>query len=111
MVARPRWVQDDGPAGRQRLAFEAEPDINGDTPEFDAVLPLTPPYYIAADAGIAGPLDFGLTGILAGIASTLAGAGVPIFAVSTFDTDYVLVKTERLDAATGALRIAGYSIS
>ncbi len=43
---------------------------------------------------VEGPLDFGLTGILAGIASALAKAGVSIFSVSTYDTDYVLVKEE-----------------
>lgn len=59
----------------------------------------------------AGPLDFSLTGILAGIASALAAAGIPIFAVSTYDTDYVLVKTERYEAALDALRAAGYDVA
>lgn len=59
----------------------------------------------------AGPLDFSLTGILAGIASVLAAAGIPIFAVSTYDTDYVLVKTERYEAALDALRAAGYDVA
>jgi len=59
---------------------------------------------------VAGPLDLALTGILAGISGVLAGAGVPLFAVSTFDTDYVLVKTDRLGEASLALRAAGYTI-
>ncbi|HEY0152337.1 MAG TPA: ACT domain-containing protein [Longimicrobium sp.] len=57
---------------------------------------------------VAGPLDFGLTGVLASIASPLAAAGISIFAISTFDTDYVLVKAERLDDAVEALRRAGH---
>ncbi|HLI90742.1 MAG TPA: ACT domain-containing protein [Ktedonobacteraceae bacterium] len=41
---------------------------------------------------VQGPLDFSLTGILASLAVPLAEGGVSIFAVSTFDTDYILVK-------------------
>lgn len=59
---------------------------------------------------VAGPLDFSLTGVLAAIAVPLADAGVPIFAVSTFDTDYVLVPADRLDDAVGALRHAGHIV-
>jgi hypothetical protein len=57
---------------------------------------------------VEGPLEFGLVGVLAGISSALAEAGVPIFAVSTFDTDYILVKREQVQAARGALVSAGY---
>jgi hypothetical protein len=57
---------------------------------------------------VAGPLDFSLTGILAGIAGTLARAGISIFAISTFDTDYILVKNENLKAAREALTAAGH---
>jgi hypothetical protein len=59
---------------------------------------------------VAGPLDFALTGVLATIAVPLADAGVSIFAVSTFDTDYVLVRADRLEAAVGALRAAGHRV-
>ncbi len=41
-----------------------------------------------------GPLDFSLTGILASIAGPLANAGISIFAISTFETDYVMVNDE-----------------
>jgi hypothetical protein len=44
------------------------------------------------------------------VAAPLAGAGVSIFAVSTFDTDYVLVRADRLAAAVGALRAAGHRV-
>lgn len=55
-----------------------------------------------------GPFAFELTGILASILVPLAKAGVGIFALSTFDTDYVLVKSERLDDALAALAAAGH---
>jgi len=57
-----------------------------------------------------GPLEFELVGILAGISSALAEAGVRIFALSTFDTDYVLVKREQVRAAREALASAGYMV-
>jgi hypothetical protein len=59
---------------------------------------------------VEGPLEFGLVGVLAGISSALAEVGVPIFAVSTFDTDYILVKREQVQAARGALVSAGYQV-
>jgi len=59
---------------------------------------------------VEGPLDFALTGILAGIAVPLAEAGISIFAISTFDTDYVLVRESALQEAVRVLRGAGYRI-
>ena len=59
---------------------------------------------------IVGQLDFSLTGILSGIAAVLADARVGIFAVSTYDTDYILVKQENLDRAVEVLKRAGYGI-
>ena len=59
---------------------------------------------------VPGPLDFGLTGILSGISGTLARAGISIFAISTFDSDYILVKKESVHPAKEALAFAGYSI-
>jgi hypothetical protein len=59
---------------------------------------------------VAGPLDFSLTGILAALAGPLATAGVSIFAISTYDTDYVLVQETTLERACAALRAAGHHI-
>lgn len=59
---------------------------------------------------IEGVLDFSLIGILAKISAVLARAEVGIFAVSTFNTDYILVKKADLDRAVSALRDAGYAI-
>ena len=60
---------------------------------------------------VEGPLEFGLVGILAGISSALAEAQIAIFALSTFDTDYILVKQEQVRAAKEALNSAGYIIN
>ena len=57
-----------------------------------------------------GVLDFSLTGILARISGVLAEAGVPIFAVSTYNTDYILVKATNLPTALQALRTADYIV-
>ena len=57
-----------------------------------------------------GPFDFGLTGILAAVLEPLRDAGVGIFALSTFDTDYVLVAAEQLPEALAALRGAGHTV-
>ncbi len=59
---------------------------------------------------VAGPLDFSLTGVLASLASCLAEAKVSIFAISTYDTDYLLVQAEDLETAIRALRAAGHEI-
>ena len=59
---------------------------------------------------IAGVLDFSLTGILAPIAELLAEAKIGIFAVSTYNTDYVLVKEENFDRAMAILAGAGYTV-
>jgi len=57
---------------------------------------------------VAGPLDFSLTGILAALAAPLAEAGISLFAISTFDTDYVLVREVDLERAQAVLRAAGH---
>ena len=53
---------------------------------------------------VLGPLDFALTGILAGLAAPLAEAGISLFALSTYDTDYILVRAADLERALAALR-------
>ena len=59
---------------------------------------------------VAGPLAFELTGVLAGISTPLAVAEIPIFVVSTFDTDYLLVRTVHLERAVDALEAAGHLV-
>jgi hypothetical protein len=59
---------------------------------------------------VAGTLDFALVGILAALLGPLAAAGVSVFTLSTFDTDYVLVREQALDNALAALKGAGHQI-
>ena len=56
-----------------------------------------------------GPLHFSLVGILSKIATILAVEGISIFAISTYDTDWVLIKKDNKDAAMKALASAGYT--
>ena len=60
---------------------------------------------------VKGPLDFTQVGIIAGLSGTLANAGISIFALSTYDTDYIMVKQADLDRALSALREAGYPVN
>jgi uncharacterized protein len=57
---------------------------------------------------VEGPFPFSLTGVLASFLQPLAEARIPIFAISTFDTDYVLIKRENLEQAVVALGAAGH---
>ncbi len=58
-----------------------------------------------------GPLPFTATGIMASLAAPLADADVSLFAVSTFDTDYLLVKDAQLERAAEALEAAGHEVA
>lgn len=57
-----------------------------------------------------GPFPFAMTGVLTSFLQPLAEAGIPIFAVATFDTDYVLMKRDKLQAALTALQTAHHEI-
>jgi uncharacterized protein len=74
------------------------------------------PSHVTAERGwrclrVAGKLDFSMTGVLASIAGPLAEAGVSIFAISTYDTDYILVRAHSLPAAIAALTAAGHDVA
>lgn len=60
---------------------------------------------------VAGSLDFSLTGVLAAIAAPLAEARVSMFAISTYETDYVLVRQENLRVAIDCLASAGHEVA
>ena len=73
------------------------------------------PEGVACESGwrslkVEGPLDFSLVGILACLTAALASAGISVFAISTYDTDYLLVKAERLREAMHILSAAGHLI-
>jgi len=59
---------------------------------------------------LSGSLDLDLTGVLASVLQPLAAAQVSIFAIATFDTDYVLVRAAQLEQAVAALRRAGHDV-
>ena len=59
---------------------------------------------------IEAQLDFSLVGVLAKITAILAQANIAIFAISTYNTDYVLTRKERFDEALAVLQAAGYEI-
>jgi hypothetical protein len=61
--------------------------------------------------GITGTVPMTTIGILASLCGALAAAGVPVFVISTYDTDWLLVPAERFAAARGALEGLGHSFT
>lgn len=59
---------------------------------------------------VAGPLDFGLVGVMAQLTAPLADVDVSVFVISTYDTDLVLVHAGALERAVQALRDAGHVV-
>jgi hypothetical protein len=59
---------------------------------------------------VEGPLDFALIGIMANLSGILGRGGISVFVVSTFDTDYILVKKEKLEIAKELLIAEGHTI-
>jgi hypothetical protein len=71
---------------------------------------------LKSDAGwicmkLEGPFPFSMTGVLASFINPLSSNRIPIFAVATFDTDYVLIKQEFWEAASAALESAGHKLT
>jgi uncharacterized protein len=60
---------------------------------------------------VAGPLGFGMTGVLASLSGPLASSGVSIFVVSTYETDYLMVQERDLERAVDALTRAGHRVA
>jgi|GEM_PF-960491 len=97
-------------------AFESEDfvSITRTREELSVVCPASAvPAAARSDGGWAllklhGPFSFDQVGILSSFVAPLAGAGISVFAVSTFDTDYVLVKAESAARARDALIVAGH---
>jgi hypothetical protein len=59
---------------------------------------------------VEGPLAFDVIGVVSSLTAPLAAAGVSVFVTSTYDTDYLLVKADRLEAAVSALTAAGHEV-
>lgn len=102
------------PAWAASAAFVA---VTRTAEELSLVVPeALAPAEIKQEAGwrclkVHGPLGFGLTGILASILEPLAKARISVFAVSTFNTDYVLIKETNAEAAVAALRTSGHTVT
>lgn len=98
--------------------LDSEYSFIGKTDEEKSLVCITsevPANVIQCDDGwkafrIQGVLDFSLIGILSKIASVLADNGISIFAVSTYNTDYVLIKKENYQKGLDVLQEAGYKI-
>lgn len=60
---------------------------------------------------VAGAMDFSLVGVLASLVGPMAEAGISVFALSTFDTDYLLVKEADFEKAKAVLRQTGHSVA
>ena len=59
---------------------------------------------------VEGPLSFELTGIMASVAGPLAEAGISMFTIGTYETDYILIKKEGYEEAVGVLRGSGHKV-
>ena len=60
---------------------------------------------------VEGPLSFDMTGVIAAISDVLANAGIPIFVISTYDTDYILASATMMAKAVESLEKAGHKIT
>lgn len=110
------WISRLGPGAKV-----AEPDAASFfsvTRSFDEVSVVGPEPIAGARAEgpwrafrVAGVLDFSLTGVLHQLTGPLAAAEISVFVQSTFDTDYILVRSEMEAAATDAWRGAGYVVA
>jgi hypothetical protein len=102
----PAWAS----AGAFTAATRTQSELSIVCPEDDV------PPSASAERGwrlleVAGPLDFSLTGVFASLAAPLAEAEVTLFALSTFETDYLLVRARQLAQAAAALRDAGHAVA
>lgn len=116
LLAVCRLPSDDHIPGWVDLASQPLVSITRTDSELSIVLPEAGlPPGVAAETGwraisVRGPLPFALTGTLASLSASLAEAGVPVLAISTYDTDWLLVGDARLGQATAALEDAGHQI-
>ncbi len=101
-----------------QVNFEAEYCFTGKTDEEKSLVCLTedvPENTVVRDDGwrafrVQGVLDFSLIGILSRISAVLAESGVGIFAISTYNTDYILTKRDNWEMALQAIKKAGWGM-
>ncbi|MCL2386413.1 MAG: ACT domain-containing protein [Defluviitaleaceae bacterium] len=103
-------------ASMEQVDFSRELLFVAKTPdEISIVSDYIPQNSIAVESGwkalkISGILDFGMIGVVAKISNILADAGISIFVVSTYNTDYILLKAENFDKGLQVLVHEGYTI-
>lgn len=101
----PRWAEPDGFLSLTRTADELSIVCRQEG--------VPPDILCARDRRclrIVGTLDFALVGVLRSLLGPLADAGISVFTLSTFDTDYVLMRDEDLSTASDVLRKAGHTV-
>ncbi len=103
----PEWTRDPGPF---LSITRTDEELSVVCPE-ERVPPSVPNSGGWACLKVAGPLDLAAVGILAALADSLRDAAISIFAISTYDTDYLLVPRRDLDRAVQALELAGHRIT
>lgn len=106
-ATRPAWLASSSPVLRSVTRTATELSIVCS----EAAVPAA----VRAERGfralrVRGTLDFALVGVLSSLLAPLAAAGVSVFVLSTFDTDWLLVRENALDRALAALRAAGFAI-
>ncbi len=104
-AAVPEWAQ----AGAFVAVVRTEEELSLVCPT-DAVPPHVRAHGPWRALKVQGPLDFSQVGILLTLLTPLAQAGISVFTLSTYDTDYILVPADRLNAAIQALRAAGHQV-
>lgn len=75
-----------------------------------------PPENVQAERGwrgvkVSGPIPFEVTGVAAALVAPLAAAGISVFLMATYDTDYLLLKADVFELALSVLRNAGHDVS
>ncbi len=103
----PAWA---AAAARLHVVARTEAELSIVMPERQV------PAMVVAERGfrvieVAGPVPFAVTGLIASLATPLAAAGISLFPVATYDTDYVLIKEDALRQAVDVLRGAGFTVS
>ncbi|KAG0290090.1 hypothetical protein BGZ96_006445 [Linnemannia gamsii] len=98
-----------------KTAEEISLVISHSYPSTSNLLPNTPEEHKVSPSWrcfkVAGPLDFSLVGIMANLSNALAEHQISVFVVSTYDTDYVLVKEDKAQEAKKVFEGIGHSVS
>ncbi len=108
-AVQPIWAR--SPAGSELLSVTwSEAELSVVCPE-ERVPSGVPSERGFTGLRVRGRLDFSMTGVLASLTVPLSQAAVPVFAISTHDTDYILLRAEDIERGIGALTAAGHLVA